>query len=104
MDAALLDLLTDTVQLRTWTGHDSYGQPTYAAPVAHPARVEHKTRRLTTAQGQEVLSRCRVFLTGDVTVTLRDALTLDDGTSPAILDVVQVRDEVGQVHHWEILV
>lgn len=105
MDPVLAALLTETVTLEAYTGtQDSYGTPQYAAPVQLPARVEYAPTRIVTAQGEERLSRARVFLDGTVTVDLRDRLTLPDTTQPALLVVAPMRDEVGAVDHIEIRV
>lgn len=103
MDPALLAMLTDTVPLAPWTGQDGYGAPTYGPAVPTPARVEYRQRRIVNAQGQERMSLCTVFFNGNVTVDLRDKLILPDTTSPAIQLVYPVRDEVGAVDHWEVM-
>jgi hypothetical protein len=102
MEPALLALLTETIQHRAYTGQDRYGKPTYAAPVTRPARLEYRVSTLTDAQGQERTSMITVFCHGDFPITLRDHITLDDGTSPAIQAVYSPRDLDGSVHHHEI--
>lgn len=104
MDVVLQALLTEIViHERYLEVQDSYGTPQYAAPVQLPARVEHAPTRIVTAEGEERLSRARVFLDGTVEIDLRDRITLPDSTRPAILVVAPMRDET-TVHHWEIRV
>lgn len=102
MHAALAMLLTDTVSHATYTGQDGYGAPTYAAAVTHPCRVEYKIRRITNAQGEERVSRARLFFDGDVVIGLRDKLVLEDETAPAIQLIYRVRDETGALDHVEV--
>ena len=98
----LAALLTETCLLEAYSGvQDSYGTPQYAAPVQLPARVEYGPTRIVTAQGEERLSRARVFLDGTVAIDLRDRLTLPDSTTPALLVVAPMRDETGAIDHWE---
>jgi hypothetical protein len=102
MDPALAALLTDTISHATYTGQDSYGTPTWATPVSHPARIEWRVRRMMTAQGEERISTVRVFLEGTVVVEPRDKLVLSDGTAPAIQRVTRLTDETGAWHHTEV--
>lgn len=102
MDAALLAMLTDTVQHHAFVSVNDYGTPTYASAVSRAARVEHYTRQMTNTRGQEVTSRAKMFLNGDIVVKLEDRFTLPDGTSPAIQDVYPSRDEDGAIDHWEV--
>lgn len=102
MHRALQALLTDTVSHAAYTGQDGYGSPIFATAVTHPCRIEEKTRRIVTAQGQEAMSRGKLFFDGDVAIGLRDRLTFEDGTRPALQLVYMVRDETGAVNHSEI--
>ena len=104
MDPALLEMLTETVQHAAYTGQDSYGTPTFAAPVARPARVEYGTQRFTTAQGQERVSRALVYFAWDFPLDLRDQVTLDDGSRPALQRIDRFKDEVGNPSHYEVYI
>jgi hypothetical protein len=76
-----------------WHGADVYG-----AAVSYPARVEWKQRRIVAEDGHEKLSTGRVFLDGDVSVSVRDRLTLPAGASPTqppILSVGKAVDHLG---------
>jgi hypothetical protein len=100
---ALAALLTETVTHEAFTGvQDAYGAPAFAGSVTHPARVEFTVRRIVDHTGQERMSRCKVFLDGDVTIDLRDRLVLPDGTAPPILALSSPRDLSGNVSHWEV--
>ena len=103
MHSALRAMLTDTVSHAVATGQDDYGQPTYAPATARPARIEYKVRRIRNAQGDEVISRCRVFLEGSPAVGIQDQLLLPDGTAPKIQLAYEVHDVDGSPHHCEVL-
>lgn len=102
MDAALLALLTETLMVRPYLSQDAYGTPTYGPSVPTPAREEWKIRRIVDQTGQERISRARVFFDGDVSLTVRDQVTLTDGTTPPILLLYHVRNINGSVHHLEV--
>lgn len=102
MDAALLALLTETLTVAPYLSQDAYGKPTYGPSVTYAAREEWKIRRIVDQTGQERISRARVFFDGDVTLTLRDQVTLTDGTTPPILLLYHVRDLSGGTHHLEV--
>jgi hypothetical protein len=104
MHAALVAFLTDTVLVAPYTGQDGYGTPTYGTPVATPCRVEYRTQVFTNAQGQERVSRALLFFDGTVTLTLRDKLTLEDGTSPAIERLDRWKTPQGTPDHIEVII
>ncbi len=88
--------LNSTVTLKTRTGYNVVGDPTYAAGVTHPARVEHRHQMVVGPTGEDVLARGRVILgpssSGGPTFSTgptEDELTLADGTRPPILAVEQ---------------
>lgn len=101
MDPALQALLTATVTIAPYTGQDAYGKAQYGPAQTVPARVQFRLQRLTDATGQERVSRAKVFVDGDVTLDLRDRVTLPDGTMPPILTLYKVSDLDGAVSHWE---
>jgi phosphatidylethanolamine-binding protein (PEBP) family uncharacterized protein len=104
MEPELVAMLTETVQHRVYQGHDAYGKPTYAAPVPRAARIQYQVTVVTDPQGQEGTSTTKVICDGTFAITLRDALTLPDGTSPALQQIYSPRDPFSaHVHHHEIL-
>lgn len=102
METALLALLTETLTVAPYLSQDAYGKPTYGPPVMYPAREEWKIRRIVDQTGQERISRARVFFDGNVPLTMRDHVTLTDGTAPPILLLYHVRDISGGIHHLEV--
>jgi hypothetical protein len=104
MDPALVAMLTETIAHAAYTGQDSYGKPTYGAPVNRAARIQYQVTAVTTAQGQERTSTTKIICNGNFGITVRDKLTLPDGTSPTIQQVYSPRDPFSAaVDHHEIL-
>lgn len=64
----LRGFLKQTTSWEAKTGENDWGDPTYAAAVSLPARVEEKQRRVLNASGNEVLSETRVMLVDEVAV------------------------------------
>lgn len=101
MDAPLLDLLVDTVTIAPWASQDAAGQATYGAPVAYDALVEYDTTKAIVVGtidgrgGQAVVFKAVVHLDGRPTISLRDKITLPDGSTPAILNVRSYSDQSG---------
>ena len=95
------DMLGETVTLEPWQSQDQWGEPTYAAGRAYPARVEMRSRMIAGRDGKEVAARGRVFVGMDAVPSVKDRLTLPAAYSPQqppLLDVAPVRDEAG-LHH-----
>jgi hypothetical protein len=97
-------MLTDTVLLARYISQDGYGSPTYATAVSCPARVQWTTQRFVDSTGAERVSRCVVFVDGDVVVDMRDKLVFEDGTSPPIRRIEKVKDEFGVQQHSKLYV
>ena len=93
-----LDLMPAQVVVQRLLGHDSYSRPTYASPANYDARVTYKQRRITNAQGEEVVSRGEAWLATIDPITARDLITLPDGSNPLILEADLVSDEVGPLY------
>ena len=100
--------MTQSVTLKSRTGMDSYGKPTYSTgAVTYAARVVGRRRLVINAVGQEVPSDWTVYLYGDAAVTPQDRVTLstaDTGSTatlalmPPILSVGRYPDESGMLY------
>jgi hypothetical protein len=99
---ALAALLTQTVLHAPYTGQDGYGASTYGPAVTREASIQYDLRQVPTPQGEQARSMTLVFLNGDQPVGARDKLTLPDGTSPAIQQLVAVMDVNKSLSHYEI--
>ena len=104
MDQELKTMLTETVTHQAYLGQDGYGKPQYSSGVTVPARVAYRTTTLVNAQGQERTSTTVIYLDGDITLTLRDKITLADGSAPAIQNIYSPTDPTrpGIPDHHEI--
>ena len=71
---------------------DKYRKLTAGTSTTRKAIVEYKIRKIRMRDGTEHLSRADVFFIGNVTVLVTDVLTLPDGTTGPILDIVGLAD------------
>lgn len=99
---ALAALLTQTVLHAPYTGQDGYGASTYGPAVTRAASIQYDVRQIPTPQGEQARSMTLVFLNGDFALGARDKLTLPDGTSPAIQQLMAVNDVNGSLSHYEV--
>ena len=102
MQAALQSMLTETVTVRHYVSQDAYGKPTYGSPQTYAVREEFGIRKVVDATGADRVSRTRLFFDNNVTLDLRDQITLSDGTTPPILEVKPVHAANGPLHHYEV--
>ncbi len=97
-----LDMLKSSVTHEPVTGRDDYAKPTYGAATTYVARVDYTRRKVTIADGRDVVAACTVWFDGTPTVTLDDRFTLPDGTQPSILSWDQPTDETGLKTHTKV--
>lgn len=97
-----VDGVQSDVTIAAWTGMDGYGKPTFALAKTHTAIVERTQRMIRTTEGKEILSRARIMFLNTIKangasgrtepIDTRDVITLPDGTTGPILDVIGVID------------
>ena len=102
-ESDFLGLMADTVQIRTHSGDDQYGQPEYGAPVSRVCRVVFKPEMLRAADGRELKSTARIYMSGDFGTTPKDKVIMSDGTEVIIQEVRSYPDDLG-THHEVIMV
>ncbi len=95
MERDLLELLQQTVAIEPWSGNNAYGEARYGPGASYPARVQEKVKMIRNAKGQEVVSTAQVYLDGVVPVTVKDRITLPNGTQPLIQAITSSPDETG---------
>jgi hypothetical protein len=86
-------------ELITWapqTGVDGYGQRLYGSVVSLPSRIDHSTRLVRDAQGEERVSSTQVYLATHEPIGVLDRITLPDGTTPLLLRVDRLADHQGE--------
>ncbi len=97
----LLALMPDTIKISTRTGHNNYGEASYAASTStHAARILEKPGFIHGEGSEEVAYRHVLWVrsTGTTKITATDRLKLPDGTTPPIVAVERYPDEDGPNH------
>lgn len=104
------EFYNDEVIRSAYTGQDGYGQATFGSAVTHLCRVVRKPQIVRQTGGgetagsiREVISTSQIFSKSIVGWGLRDKVTLADGTTPKILQIVTYPDEDGP-HHEVVFV
>lgn len=87
IDPALQALCPNTVTIAPWSSADSYGKPTYGTAVTHTCLLVKMPRMVRTVTGQERVSTAQVYLTSAPGTSVKDRVTLPDGTTPVIMHV-----------------
>jgi hypothetical protein len=99
LDAALAELMTDTVTIAAVSSLDSYGKRTHGTPTTYSAcRIQTGNRKVTAPDGQERVAVGRVYLPNAPTVTINDRLLLPGNVLAPIIAVDEFHDEQG-THH-----
>ncbi len=104
MEAALVALLNQTVQVAAPTSKDLYGKHTYGSDVAHAARVSPGgTALFRTPDGKDNPIKAIVHMDGNVTVTTETRVTLPDSTTPVIFEVQHTVDDDGTDYATKVI-
>ncbi len=99
LNAALTELMTDTVTIAAVSSIDSYGKRTYGSPTSYTTcRIQSGNRKVVDNQGQERVSVGRVYIPNAPTVTINDKLVLPGSIVAPIVGVDEFHDDVG-THH-----
>ena len=101
LDAALRELMTDTVTIAPVSTRDAYGKHGWATAVSYVGRIQSGDHKVLDPKGVERVSVGRVYIPDAPDVSIHDKLTLPDGTSPPILAIDETHDERG-THHTTI--
>jgi hypothetical protein len=107
MDPQLKAQLRQTIGVAARSSVDSYGQATFGAASNVAARVEEERRRIERRDGTFVESTHRIYTETAITYESRIWLP-GDSTSDATLarepqQVHSIVDELGTVHHYEVV-
>lgn len=104
-----LPLMTSTVKVSTRTGHDNYGNPSFAASTtSYRARIVTKLGYVRNAEGEEIGYGTVAWIrsTGSASITVSDRITLPTGAAPSsrppVVGVERYPDESG-VHHTKVM-
>jgi len=97
IDRQLLTFMPHTVTIAPYTAKNNYGEDTYTATRNASAYVEpDKQLQEGTQIDQE--TRSKTAYISDTTITLRDKITLPDGSTPKITSVT-IHTEVAGLEH-----
>ncbi len=89
--------LRQPVIVERWLGQDAYAKPIFSPPVTIMGQVSGVAQLVRSATGQETASNTTIILPGDAAVTVKDRLTLPDGTHPTILSANTAPDAAGNL-------
>ncbi len=95
------DLMPDEITHAPMTGRDKYGKPTFGSGTDFKARVLFKPTWVRGVDGTLVRARGMVWIGGTPNVDPQDQITLPDSTTPPIMAVERIPDEVG-IHHVKV--
>lgn len=87
IDPALQALCPNTVTISPFSSMNSYGLPSYGTAVSHTCLLVKMPRMVRTVTGQERVSTAQIYLTSAPGTSVKDKVTLPDGTTPVILQV-----------------
>lgn len=98
IEADFLELMTQTATREAFSAYNTYAEATYSAGVSVNCRVVNKPRMVRNAEGKDVISNAQVWCYGTPGFSVKDRLTLPDGTQPVIIQVGKFPDENGNHH------
>jgi hypothetical protein len=101
VDKALLSWLNSTIVWRKFLSQTGAGEPSYAQVSSFKAYIATSDRIVRSVEGEEVVSKTQLFVNGsDATqITLKDELTLPNGSKPPIIGIDLLYDEKGIVDY-----
>ena len=106
MSADLVDLYASvSVYLRTRSGSNDYGEPSWNTAVATTGVVQRTNRQVMTDKGEVYTARYVILLRTSETVSDGMQASVDGGTT--YLDVIDIgyhRDATGELMHYEVVV
>jgi len=99
IEPELLELMLDAVAIEPKIGVSQTNVVQYGEPRSVQCQLSWQITRLIDREGREVTSTVHVILAEpDLVITADDRLTLSNGDSPAILQVLGSKDDVG--YYW----
>lgn len=92
----LVAMMLDEVTLEHATDTDKFNNFVFADPVTAKCQIVRVNRRALDRSGRELISTVQIILADPtLEVSADDKLTLPDGATPAIIEVLSTKDEVG---------
>jgi len=87
IDPALQALCPNTITISPWSSADSYGKANYGTAVSHTCLLVRTPTMIRTVTGQEKVSMAQIYLTSAPGTSVKDRVTLPDGSTPVIMHV-----------------
>jgi hypothetical protein len=99
IESTFRELFSESASFYPESTVDKYGKRSFSAsPVVAPAHLVTETQLSRTADGREVVETGRLYLYGDVDVTVDHKCRLQNGAEPIVIAVDTPHDQNG-VHH-----
>ena len=93
------DLMTDTVEVFSFSGQNAYGDPTHAVtPRKLAGHVVYDTSVVRDQAGNEVTSAAKAYIMGDPGIDLRDLVRFNDSPKWPVQMIAKHNDENGPHH------
>ena len=87
--------LKESITLAPYAIYGEDSEPTWGTGVATACMITSKVQMIRDAAGLEKVSVAQILVDGATTITLKDKITMPDGTIPLILSIDTVYDAAG---------
>lgn len=84
--------LNQTITIEKYSSTDAYGEVTYASGINYPSRVDFAPELVKSLTGEQIVSSASIMLEGTNDITVRDRITLPDGSKPKIISISKTPD------------
>ncbi len=103
LEPEFIEMASTTVTIEPLSTHTAYGAPSFDAGVEYTAHVEEDVHLIRRNDGQEVLTKFRVFvMSSSALISTHDRIDAAGSTELSIAQVLTLNDDEGQ-HHVELL-
>lgn len=99
VDPEFAEMMPHTVTVYGSATLDKYGKQSYAGSgTSYQCRLIWDERMTRDTQGREIVEAGRAIVFGVATVDVDDKIELPDGSTPLVVTVSNLKDEVGDHH------
>jgi hypothetical protein len=99
LPAGLLVRMKDEVSIRNYVTDDAYGNPVFeSVPAITNGRLENRYRRMTSINGEEIVSTKQLYIPDVAGMSPQSQVTLPDGTTPKIRSFARLSWPNGAYH------
>lgn len=103
LDAALLDMMNETITVKTLASVNNYGEETHTGTTTYSAYIDRSPSITRDGQGREVVASATLYVASE-TISVTDQIVMPNGTTPPIVNVSTYYDEDGDIHHQVVSV